>query len=127
MILPYPCTGSSAIPQIEQRSLSSADLWGPALIYGFIHRNRALVSQDGRTPVRAARYLIPSATMLMETFQRDDILLFLNLAKGFIFFKKCLFIWLHRVLVAAHGSNPGPLHWEHAVLATGLPKTYQRL
>ena len=41
---------------------------------------------------------------------------------------KCLFIWLCQVLVVAcgiqfpdQGSNLGPLHWEHRVLATGLP------
>ena len=37
-----------------------------------------------------------------------------------------LFIWLHQVLVAAcgfpdQGSNPGPLHWECRVFATGPP------
>ena len=39
-----------------------------------------------------------------------------------------LFIWLYRVLVAACGiyfldqrSSPGPLHWEHGVLAAGPP------
>ena len=43
-------------------------------------------------------------------------------------FLKCLFIWLCWILVAAcgiefpdQGSNPGPLHWECKVLATGLP------
>ena len=35
-----------------------------------------------------------------------------------------LFIWLYQLLVAVfdpQGSNPGPLHWECRVLATGLP------
>ena len=47
----------------------------------------------------------------------------------FFFFKYLfLFIWLHRVLVVAHGnqfpdqgSNPAPLYREHRVLATGPP------
>ena len=55
----------------------------------------------------------------------------------FLFLKKkiYLFIWLHRVLVAAcgifswgmrdpvpwPGIEPGPLHWERGVLATGPP------
>ena len=44
-----------------------------------------------------------------------------------IFFLFIIFIWLHQVLVEEHGiyfnqgPNPGPLHWEHGVLATGLP------
>ena len=47
------------------------------------------------------------------------------------FFKHffCLFIWLCEILVAAwgiqfpdQGLNPGPLHWEHRVLATGPPE-----
>ena len=40
----------------------------------------------------------------------------------------CLPCGLHNLLVVAcgsllpdHGSNPGPLHWEHRVLATGPP------
>ena len=102
MILPHPYTGNSATPQIEQRSLGNTDLWGPALVYRFIHRNRALVSQDGRTPVRAARYLIPSATMATAPFQRDDILLFLESCQRLHIFLK-VFIWLHWVLVEAHG------------------------
>ena len=38
-----------------------------------------------------------------------------------------IFIWLCWVLIAAcgifpnQGSNPGPLRWEHKVLATGPP------
>ena len=56
----------------------------------------------------------------------------LNLIANLLFY---YFIWLHRVLVAVfglllgpcgiefpdQGSNPGPLHWECAVLITGLP------
>ena len=44
------------------------------------------------------------------------------------------FFWLHRVFVAAcgilypkQGSNPGPLRWEHRVLATGPPEKFRRL
>ena len=44
----------------------------------------------------------------------------------------CWFIWLHQILVAAcgiprQGSNPGPLHWELRVLATGPPGKFQIL
>ena len=45
-----------------------------------------------------------------------------------LFFKINLFIWLHEVLVTAHGIlfpdqglNPGPLHWKHRVSATEPP------
>ena len=59
-----------------------------------------------------------------------------------------VFIWLHQVLVTAcrifswgiqllsaecgiqfpdQGSNPGPLHWEHKVLATGPPREFWAL
>ena len=48
---------------------------------------------------------------------------FYNVLKIFL-----LLIWLHWILVAVcgiqfpdQGSNPGPLHWEHRVLATGPP------
>lgn len=56
---------------------------GPALIQWLIHRNRALVSQGGRTSIRAARHTTPSATKLTAPFQKDDIPLFLSLAKDF--------------------------------------------
>ena len=46
-----------------------------------------------------------------------------------VFFKFYLFIWLLWVLVVAYGIqlpdqgwNPGPLHWELRVLATGPPE-----
>ena len=45
-----------------------------------------------------------------------------------LFIFKHLFLWLHQVLAVAwevefpaQGSNPGPLHWEHAVLTSGPP------
>ena len=44
------------------------------------------------------------------------------------FFAGLFLIWLCQVLVVAYGSqfpdqgsNPGPLHWEHGVSATGPP------
>ena len=49
-----------------------------------------------------------------------------------LFFKNYLFIWLCWVLVSAYGiqlpdrgSNPGPLHWELRVSATGPPEKSQ--
>ena len=59
----------------------------------------------------------------------------------FIYLFTYLFIWLHGVLVAAHGlfscscriqfpnqgSNPGPLHQGHGVLTTGPPGESPRL
>ena len=45
-----------------------------------------------------------------------------------IFFKKIIFIWLLQVFLwhmgiqfPGPGIDPGPLCWEHGVLATGLP------
>ena len=46
----------------------------------------------------------------------------INMSSYCLFAFKYLFIWLHGVLVAAcpcPGNEPGPLHWEHRVLATG--------
>ena len=52
----------------------------------------------------------------------------MNLAENTFYI--CLFIELHQVLVTVmacgilsldQGLNPGPLHWEHEVLATGPP------
>lgn len=47
----------------------------------------------------------------------------------FFFFFNYLFIWLCGALVGAcgiqfpdQGSNWGPMHWEHGVVATGLPQ-----
>ena len=51
-----------------------------------------------------------------------------GLGNRFNILKKYLFIWLRWVLVSAceiqlhdQGLNPGFLHWEHGVLATGSP------
>ena len=51
------------------------------------------------------------------------------LKKFILLFLRYLFIWLHRVLIAACGisfpnqeSNLGPLHWDHgSVIATEPP------
>ena len=59
-----------------------------------------------------------------------SVFTFVLLQSTFLSLKKYLFlfIWLHRVLVVAHGnqfpdqgSNPAPLYREHRVLATGPP------
>ena len=57
-------------------------------------------------------------------FSTPPLLFFYLLIKKILF----LFIWLLWAFVAAYGiqfpnqgSNPGSLHWEHGVLATGPP------
>ena len=66
--------------------------------------------------------------------QSTDKSFFLGFVSFFFFFNIYLFIWLHGVLVVACGiwlpdqeSNPGLLHWEFGVLATGPPGTSQGL
>lgn len=56
---------------------------GPAFMQWFIHRSRALVSQDGRDSVRAASHIAPCTSVLTAPFQKDKSPLFLNLAKEF--------------------------------------------
>ena len=58
-----------------------------------------------------------------------NFLRLLNINYLFKYFHFLIFIWLYQVLAAAcgiqfpdQGMNVGPLHWEHAVLATGAPR-----